>query len=230
MPKQKKENQLLNVLVNIVIPTVILVKFTVVSWLTPVTAVLLALAFPIAYGLWDFHKTRDYNLFSIIGLISIFLTGGIAIFEIPPKWLAIKEAGVPLLLGLLILVSQKKYPFVEKLLHEAIDYERMHALLTEKQKMNDFQRVIKKGTLGVAGSFLLSSILNFVLAKTIVVSEPGTEAFTQELGRLTALSYPVIALPSMIVLTIAMSYVLVKLSKLTELSLEEILESRAKTK
>jgi hypothetical protein len=229
MKKQKRENQFLNLLINIIIPTIILVKFSSETALGPLGAVLTAIAFPLVYGIWDFVKTRDFNLFSIIGLVNILLTGGIAIFEIPPRWLAIKEAAVPLIIGALILIFEKRYPFVEKLLHEAIDFERMHKILLEKNTRKVFDKKVRRGTIGVAGSFLLSAILNFVLATAIVTSEPGTEAFAQELGKLTALSYPVIALPSMIILMVAMVYVLNSLAKLTGLSLEDILSSRTAT-
>lgn len=221
--KQKKPSQLLNILINIVIPTVVLVQFSGAESLGPKWAIVVALAFPIAYGIWDYKKSNDSNLFSIIGIISIFLTGGIGILQIPTEWLAIKEAGVPLILGFLILVFRKKYPFVEKLLHEAIDYEKVHALLEEKKKTNAFEQRIKKGTYGIVASFLLSAILNFILATTIVTAEPGTELYTSQLGKLTALSYPVIAIPSMIVMAFALFYIIRGITIYTELELEELL-------
>jgi hypothetical protein len=46
----------------------------------------------------------------------------------------------------------------------------------------------------LAGTFFFSSVANYVLARWVVTSPAGTEAFNQELGRLTLLSYPVIAI------------------------------------
>ena len=40
----------------------------------------------------------------------------------------------------------------------------------------------------IASSFFLSAVLNYSLAKILVKSQPGTEAFNAELGRMTALS------------------------------------------
>jgi len=48
-------------------------------------------------------KEKKYNIYSIIGLVSIALTGGIGLFHIPTQWVAIKEAGVPTLFGILVL-------------------------------------------------------------------------------------------------------------------------------
>lgn len=75
----------------------------------------------------------------------------------------------------------------------------------------------------LAASFFLSSLLNYILAKMIVVSQPGTEAYNDELGRMTALSYPVIMVPSMILFFITMFYLFSQLKKLTGLKVEDML-------
>jgi hypothetical protein len=74
----------------------------------------------------------------------------------------------------------------------------------------------------LAGSFFLSSGLNFMLAKLIVRSPSGTTTFNEELGRMTALSYPVIVLPSMAVMMIALWYLFRSIKRLTHMDLEEI--------
>ena len=48
--------------------------------------------------------------------------------------------------------------------------------------------------------------MNYFLAKYIVVSPAGTPAFNEELGRLTLLSYPFIALPSMAMMIVVIYY------------------------
>ena len=65
--------------------------------------------------------------------------------------------------------------------------------------------------------------MNYLLATWIVTSPAGSTAFNEELGRLTLLSYPMIALPSMAMM-IAILFLLVRSIKtLTGLSLEEAL-------
>jgi len=219
---KKNSTQLLNVLINIVIPVVILVRFSTEQYLGPIWGIIIALAFPISYGIWELRRTKEYNLFSVIGVISIFLTGSMGVLKLPPDWIAIKEAGVPLLLGVLILLFKKRYPFVEKLLHEAIDYKKVHAALEKKDNHKKLKERIEIGTYIVAGSFFLSSFLNFLLAKMLLKSAPGTEAFAAELGKMTALSFPVIALPSMIVMMAALIYIIMGIMKFTGLEMEEI--------
>jgi len=65
--------------------------------------------------------------------------------------------------------------------------------------------------------------MNYFLAKTIVTSESGTAAFNEELGRMTLLSYPVIAIPSMIMMLGIFWFIWKTVSRLTGLSLEEIM-------
>ena len=81
-----------------------------------------------------------------------------------------------------------------------------------------------------AGSFFLSSVLNYGLAKWILVSPPGTEAYTAELGKMTALSYPIIVIPSMIIMMTALFYLMNRVTKLTGLSLEEMMVEQASKK
>ena len=78
--------------------------------------------------------------------------------------------------------------------------------------------------------FLLSAVLNFFLTKYIVVSPAGTAAFNEELGTLTALSYPVIALPSTAIMFVALYYIFKSITKLTGLPFEEILSDKLKEK
>ena len=58
-------------------------------------------------------------------------------------------------------------------------------------------------------------MLNYGLAKWILVSEPGSVAYTEELGRMTALSYPVIVIPSMLMLITAIMYIFMQMKKIT---------------
>ena len=57
----------------------------------------------------------------------------------------------------------------------------------------------------------------------IVVSPAGSTAFNEELGRMTLLSFPVIAVPSIIVLAIAVMYLRSGIAKLTDLDVQSLL-------
>lgn len=222
---QKQENALLNMLLNIVIPAIMMMKGKQWFGLSPEISLSIALAFPVLYGIYDFVVRRKFNFLSILGFVSILLTGGIGLLKLSKEWIAIKEAAVPLIIGLAVLISLKTpWPLIRTFLYnEAIlNTNKIDSILVEKGKMSIFEKLLVRCTWLVAFSFLLSAALNFGLAKIIVHSETGTQAFTEELGRMTALSYPVIALPCTIVMVLALWRLFSGIRHLTGLELEEV--------
>ncbi|ACR14548.1 putative membrane protein [Teredinibacter turnerae T7901] len=221
----KKENPFVNLLINVIIPTVILVKFSGADYLGPKLGLIVALAFPIVYGIYDFVRTRKVNFFSAFGVLSVILTGGMSLLQLDPKYIAIKEAAIPLLFGAATLISLKTpYPLVKTFLfNDAIlQTDKVHHALEERGNRAAFERTLVYASYMIAGSFLLSSVLNYVLAKIVLVSTPGTEEFNAELGTMTALSLPVITIPSMLVLFGALFYLFRQIKALAGLSLEDV--------
>ena len=225
-PPQAKGGFLGNLAFNIVIPVLILSKLSGEDSLGPSLSIVFALAFPISYGLWDLRQSGKVNPFSVLGVVSVFLTGGISLLQLDPKYIAIKEAAIPAIIGIAVLMTQRtRFPLVKTLILNAqlVRVDALYAALERSGKTGLFERRLGQASLIVAGSFFLSSVLNYVLAKIILVSPPGTSEFSEELGRMTALSYPVIAIPSMIILMLAIWYVFSQIKKLTGQSLESFL-------
>jgi hypothetical protein len=52
-PPPKRENPFINIICNIVIPTVVLMKFSTDEWLGPLRGLIVALIFPVSYGVYD---------------------------------------------------------------------------------------------------------------------------------------------------------------------------------
>ena len=70
------------------------------------------------YGIYDLIVRRKWNFFSILGLFSILLTGGLGLLGISPFWFAVKEAAIPLTFGLAVLGSVfTPYPLVRTFLY-----------------------------------------------------------------------------------------------------------------
>lgn len=222
---QTHHSLLANLGFNIIIPTVIMTKFSGEDALGPAWAIVVALAFPLLYGCRDYWQSRQINFFSALGTISVLLTGSISLLKLDPQYIAIKEAAIPGLLGVATLLSLRtRYPLVRTFLYndQVLHVDKVTEALRQFGSERAFERRLTNASYLVAGSFFLSSTLNYILAKVILQSEPGTTAFTEELGRMTALSFPVIALPSMVVLMVAMYYLLSGIQKLTHLTLEDI--------
>ncbi len=221
--KGRRENPLLNLGLNIVIPVIILMRFSGENQLGPVYGLLLALAFPVGYGIYDFAVRRGFNFYSALGFVSVLLTGGIGLLKLPVEWLAIKEAGVPFIIGVAVLVSLRtRYPLVKTIIHKVIDLDRVNEALQQKDSVDAYERRLVVATYVVAFGLLVSTVLNYVLARIVVVSEPGSTAFNEELGRMTALSFPVITIPSITILAIALYYLVSGITKETGLEFQDI--------
>jgi hypothetical protein len=218
-----------NLIFNIIIPTVILTQFSDADSLGPVYGIVVALAFPIGFGIWDLLNSGKINAFSVIGIISVALTGGFSLLQLDPEYIAIKEAAIPGIIGLAVLLSNKtRFPLVKKLIlnEQMINIPALTTALEKNNNVAMFEKKVKTSSVIVASSFFLSSALNYILAKVLLVSPPGTVAYNQELGKMTALSYPVIVVPSMIVLFLALWYLFSQMGKLTGQSIENFLNEQ----
>lgn len=213
-------------MVTIIIPSIILMKLSGDDKLGPTGALLLALSFPVLYGLYDLIKNGVKNYLAVLGVVSVLLTGSIGLLKLDAQWLAIKEAAIPLCIGLGVLVANFfGFPLIRKLLYNPgiMRVDRVdEALVARGNQQQFFQRLDKANTF-FACTFFFSAIANYVLAKMIVKSDSGTEAFNNELGRMTLLSYPVIAIPSMIMMLAIFYYIWRTISKLTDLKLEQVI-------
>ena len=65
--KKEKENPFVSIVFNIVIPVIVLSKLTSADRLGPVYGLIVALAFPTVYFIYDFLKRRNTNFISIVG-------------------------------------------------------------------------------------------------------------------------------------------------------------------
>ncbi len=222
----KNSHPFIDLAVSILIPSVILMKLSGPEQLGATRALLLALAFPICWGLYELISHRKKNWIALIGVISVLMTGGIGLLKIDASWLAVKEAAVPTVIGVGVLVAHKLgYPVIRKLLFNPsiLDVKRIETELDKRGTRQVFESRLDSANYLFAGTFAFSAVMNYVLAKWLVKSESGTTAFNEELGRMTLLSYPMIAIPSTIMM-LGIFYLLWRvIRKETGLTLDEIM-------
>ncbi|MFW2440832.1 MAG: VC0807 family protein [Arenicellales bacterium] len=223
---QHKPRPMIDLLVSIVIPSIILMKFSGDQDLGAARGLIAALAFPLGWGLFELIRYRKFNFIALLGLVSVLLTGGIGLLELDLKWLAIKEAAVPGIIGIAVLISTRtKYPLIRTLLYnpKIMQVDRIHTALEKKGLVETFDKRLLNATYMLASTFFFSSVMNYIMAKWIVTSPTGSPAFNEELGRLTLVSYPMIAIPSMIMMFGVLYYLWKTIHGLTGLKLEELM-------
>jgi hypothetical protein len=220
---------MINILITLVIPVIILTRFSGDDSLGPTRGLLLALAFPIGWAAYEMYKQRKIGWTPIMGVVSVLLTGGIALLELPPELVAIKEASIPLALALAILVSAWiGKPLARIFLNQMLNRDKVEQALAERGTTHEYEERTARATYLLASAFLLSAALNYGLARVVVTAEPGSATFNSQLGRMTALSFPVITIPVMIVLFITVFYILRIVNQLTGLEAEDVIRQPGK--
>lgn len=234
-----KHSLFANLAFNIIIPTLILTKlsgdnyqlFGVNLALGAQWALVVALAFPLTYGIRDLVQSGKVNFFSVLGIFGVLVNGGVGLLEGDRRIIIFKEAAIPAIIGLVVLVSLKtRYPLIKALLFndQIVDTDKINQALEQHNGQQQFQRRITNATYIFFAAMMLSALLNYILADTIITADTGTAAFNEQLGKMQALSFPVIALPVTAVMMFALFYLFRGVSRLTGMPLEEIIRHQEK--
>ena len=224
-----KPRPMIDLLVSIVLPSVILMKFSGDENLGASTALIVALSLPLSWGLFELFKYKKFNFIALLGLISVVLTGGIGPLQLDTQWLAVKEAAIPGLIGIAVLISTyTPYPLIRTLVFnpKIMDVDKIRQKLDKLDNSKTFDARLQNATYLLSSTFLFSSVMNYILAKWLVTSPSGSSAFNEELGQMTLLSYPVIAIPSTLMMMAIIYYLWRTIHGLTGLTLEEIVVSK----
>ena len=224
--KPKPENLLVNLVCNVALPTAILSWGSGARALGPKGGLLVALAFPIGYGIHDFVRRRRFNFISFIGFVSVLVSGGFGLLQLDGFWFAVKDGALPALIGVAVLASMRaKEPLVHEMLYnpQVIDVERVEAALAARDAQGAFARLMDTAGLLIAAALLVSAGLNYFFARLIIRSPAGTEAFNAELAKMHWVSLLGLSLPSMGMMMYALWRMLKGLQALTGLTLDQIL-------
>lgn len=226
-----RENMWLNLGCNLLLPGAILIKGGDILGTSPALTLVIAIAFPVGYFFYDLFKRKRRNTLSIIGFVSILLTGGIGLLKLPPSMLALKEALVPLAIGLAVLATVKtKNPLVKLFIYnpELIDTAKVDRALDTEEKRKSFDKLIEQATWLMALSFLIAAIINYVVAVLIVTTDPSVSeaaeaAYNEEIGTMLWVTPVVTSIASIPIFLYAMVKLFSGIHKLTGYDLEDLL-------
>ena len=234
---KKKENPIISILFNLVIPVVILKNGN--NWLginekvlgieTSVLVLLFALSFPLIYFLNDLRINTKVNFISILGFLNVLLTGLIGIlgekYGISRNWFILKEGIIPLMIGVLVLLSMKsKTPLIKELIYNPaiFNIDKINENFQEGSQ-DKFNRIFYQSTYLISASFFLSSLIQFFLASYIVTVDPGHPNFNNQVGTMTWVSYFVVMAPCMSMFGYALWSLIKGIKTLTGLETDQII-------
>lgn len=226
-----RENLLLNLACNVFLPGLILDKLSKADRLGPLWALVVAIALPLGYGLWDWSRRRQWNFFSTLGIAGTFASGGLGLgthlgwWKATALWYAIKEASIPALIGLAIPLSLRtRSPLIRSLLYndQILNTARIADALKVRNAQSAFDRLLVQSSWLLTASFILSAALNFILALWLLKAEPASEEWNQQLGRMSWMSWPIIVVPSMGMMMWALFRLMNGIQKVTGLKTDDI--------
>ncbi len=242
-----KENPLANILINVLIPVLALSYLSKDGnqwWnLGAQKALYVALVPPLAYGCWFFVKTRKANVFSILGLVSVALTGGITLYlwnengTIKPQaalLFGLKEAAIPLILGICVLISHRTpNPLLRVFLYSdsIFSIKTIEAKVEELGQHTAYAHCLWQATKLFSCSFFLSAALNLALSFYFLGSLDATatnarEVYNGQVAKITGWGFLVIGLPLLVFMFITLTRLQRSLRSITQLSDEQILLPR----
>lgn len=228
---ESNQSSFSNIIFNIFIPVMILNKGHKIG-LTPVQALLIALSFPLCFGLYSLIKEKKMNYIALLGLANILFSGILTILALGGIWFAVKEALFPLLIGAFVLASSfSKKPFFKTMFLNpaAFNVTKINEQLDSKEKQTDFDNLMKTSTQLLSISFLVSAALNFILS--LFIFKPLTESLSttekqellnQQLSQMTMYSMPVILVPMMLFVGGILYFAFRKTTKITGLPMDEL--------
>ena len=242
----KEENPLINIMINVLLPTIVLSKLSkegeALYQLGPKWAMIVALALPLGYGIWHWVKHRRLNIFSTVGMGAILLTGLITIYlwsndSAKPHvaWIfGIKEAIQPLILGSLFLITRRSSsPLFRTFIYNdsIFDIKRIEKSVAENDLISLYEGLIWKCTLYFFGSFCLSAVLNLGMAHYFLGDlAPDLPNWKEEyngiVGSITLWGFAAIGVPMMVVAGYILYMMINGLEKLTGLDKESLLLPR----
>ena len=245
---KKQDSPLTDIVVNVIIPVMILSHCSKEGeklWhLGPYLAMTLAIAIPLAYGVWHFLKHKSLNTFSAVGVGNVLLTGLITIYLFStdepetrrhaPLLFGIKEAIQPLILGSLFLLTHRsRSPLFNAFIYnDAIfDHGRINKKVKENDQESGLATLLWTSTLLFFGSFCLSAVMNLGLAFYFLHDlDPAAanwrELYNEDVGRITGWGFLVIGVPLLVVGGFILARMIKGLKALTGLETEKILQAR----
>ena len=204
---------LLELGMNVVAPTVVLLFLSGDAYLGPELGLGAGLSFPLVHAGRSLWLKGSISPISVVAVISVLLTGGIGLLELEARWFVLKEGLISVLFAVLTVASLwSPWPAVEVMWWMVLDEDKVRAALERQEQTDSFQDDLSRATWGFGAVMLGAALATWLLAWFLVTADAGSTEFNEQVGRYTFASFVAITFPSMG----AMYFVLNKLMDATE--------------
>jgi hypothetical protein len=226
-PAPPPPNPFLEILLTIILPSVVLDQLSKPERLGPLVALVVSLLLPLGFGVWCFVQKKGWNLFSVLGFVTILITGSLGLLKLPAFWFAVKECTIPLIIGLAFPLSHRfGKPLLNAMILQphVINLEAMNGAITTPEKRADYEKAVFRASCGMALGMVGSSVANFFLALYLLGGkEPGTEEFMKGIAKLNWMGLIVIGVPMTVVMLFVFFRLLKQLQRITGLERDDLM-------
>jgi hypothetical protein len=156
----------------------------------------------------------------------VLLTGLFGVLKLPVEWFPYKEAALPLVIGVGVVISNyTRNSFCKAIIlnPDICNVDRINAELETHKCEDQFEQLVRKCNWLIILSFALSAIINYLLAKWIVVSPTGTPEFNAEVSKMMWVTFFAMLIPGMGLMMLAFWKLISGITAMTGLALEQIL-------
>ncbi len=225
--KDPQPHPLADLLLTVILPSIVLESLSKPERLGPAWALGVALLMPLGFGIYCFVKKRGLNVFSILGLVAVIVTGGLGLLNLSSVWFAVKEAAFPMFLGIAFPLSHYwGRPLAKELLlnPQVVNHGSLESALDLKGAWVGFNRLLGRASWMLAGTMLLSAVANALLVMYFLEGKtPGTDAYTQAIGRQNWVGFIVIGVPMVAVTMGLLFWMLGRIQRLTGLDRDDLM-------
>ncbi len=226
---KRQPHPLLDLLLTVVLPSAALEYLSAADRLGPFWALVVASLLPLGLGVYCWVTKSGLNLFSVLGLVAVIVTGGLGLLKLPAFWFGIKEIAVPVLIGIAFPLSHRwGKPIISAMLFapHLINERALRAALDTPEKQASFERQLFQASLGLGIAMLGSAVINFALAMYLIGNkEPGSEAYVKAIGTLNWSGTLIIGVPLLIAMMVVMVRFLRGIQRLTGLEKDDLLNA-----
>ncbi len=232
-----RRNPILSLFLSVILPSIILQKGA--PYLGgPTHALWIALMFPLADGAIERVREKKLSLIAGLGICNVLLSGFFAVAQITGHWFALKEAVLPVILGLLAYFTAhtEKNILTAMLLNPSVfNFNKLNEALAQQNRSAEFAVLLTKSNRYFAGSFFVSGFVNWLMGFFIftpidsaLTSEARSEMLNSQLGTMTQWSIVGLMIPLMIFLIFFLRWFSKQVHALSGFTLDDLMIEKKK--
>lgn len=209
-----------------VIPTIVLLYLSDESRLGPLWGMVVALAFPLALELYSLSTRRKVSYLSIAAIVGILLIGTISVLGLSEEWLAVRRSAI-YLVGAVVIAGllRFRYDLIEKSLASILDMPAIRKGIKSDANAK-FRRLITLTVAGYAVLLFVLGVWTYILTLMFITAPTNSSEFNAQYAELRLLSLPLVSLPLLVGATVLLMNLLIKLERMTGLSLEQLMKKK----